>query len=112
MRSDLAPLPRSETSCAQLMASAWSACYGALLHGDPTVSRFAEWLAGFWEPSLECPDGTPDALSALAIGGRGIEWYERDGWVFGIVPGQSGGYLLPRATILEQLWPRVLAPAA
>jgi hypothetical protein len=94
------------------MASAWSACFGALWRGDPAASGFAEWLAGFWEPSLECPDGTPDALSALAASGRGIEWYERDGWVIGIVPGHSGGYRLPRTTILERLWPRILASAA
>ena len=112
MTSELTPLPWSEASCARLMATAWSACYGALWRGDPAASGFAEWLAGFWESSLECPDGTPDALSALAAGGRGIEWYERDGWVIGIVPGHSGGYLLPRATILEHFWPRVLAPAA
>jgi hypothetical protein len=112
MTSELTPLRSTEASCAQLVASAWSAFYGALLRGEPAASGFAEWLAGFWEPSLECPDGTPDALSALAAGGRGIEWYERDGWVIGIVPGHSGGYLLPRATILEHFWPRVLAPAA
>ena len=94
------------------MASAWGACYEALWRGDPAVSGFAEWLAGFWETGLQRPDGTPDALSELAAGGRGIKWYERDGWVMGIVPGQSGGYLLPRATILEHLWPRFLAPAA
>ena len=112
MRSDLTPLHRSEASCARLVASAWADCYAALRRGDPAASGFAEWLAGFWEPSLQCPDGTPDALSALAAGGRGIEWYERDGWVIGIIPGQSGGYLLPRATILEHLWPGILAPAA
>lgn len=94
------------------MASAWSACYGALGRGDPAASGFAEWLAGFWEPSLERPDGTPDALSALAAGGSGIEWYERDGWVTGIAPGQRGGYLLPRVAILEHLWSRSMAPAA
>ena len=112
MRGILTPFPRSETAGARLMASAWAAYYAALWRGDPAASGFAEWLAGFWEPSLQCPDGTPDALSALAAGGRGLEWYERDGWVIGIVPGHSGGYLLPRATILEHLWPRVLAPAA
>ena len=106
------PFPRSETAGARLMASAWSAYFSALWRGDPTVSSFAEWLAGFWEPSLERPDGTPDARSALAAGGRGIEWFERDGWVFGIVPGHNGGYLLPRVAILERLGPRVMASAA
>ncbi len=112
MTSVVTPFPRSETAGARLMAGAWSAYHASLWRGDPAASGFAEWLAGFWEPSLQCPDGTPDALSALAAGGRGLEWYERDGWVIGIVPGHSGGYLLPRATILEHLWPRVLAPAA
>jgi hypothetical protein len=97
---------------ARLMASAWAAYNAALWRGDPAASAFAEWLARFWEPGLERPDGTPDALTMLAASGRGIEWFERDGWVFGIVPGHDGGYLLPRAAILEHLWPRVMAPAA
>jgi hypothetical protein len=94
------------------MANAWSAYYAALWHGDPSVAVFAEWLAGFWEPSLDRPDGLPDARSAPASVGRDIEWFERDVWVYGVVPGQSGGYLLPRVAILEHLWPRVIAPAA
>ena len=104
--------PRSETAGARLMASIWSAYYAALWRGDPSASGFAEWLADFWEPSVERPEGTPDARSALAAGGRGIEWFERDGWVYGVVPGQTGGYLLPRVAILEHLWPGVIAPAA
>jgi hypothetical protein len=94
------------------MASTWSAYYAALWRGDLAASSFAEWLAGFWEPRLERPDGTPDARSALAADGRGIEWFERDGWVFGMIPGHSGGYLLPRVAIVEHLWPKVMAPAA
>ena len=112
MSNVLTPFPRSETAGARLMASIWSAYYAALWHGEPSASSFAEWLADFWEPSLERPDGTPDARSALAAGGRGIEWFERDGWVYGVVPGQTGGYLLPRVAILEHLWPGVIAPAA
>ena len=112
MTYTLTPFPRSETAGARLMASAWSAYYAALWRGDPAVSVFAEWLAGFWEPSLESPDGTPDARSALDAGGRGIEWFERDGWVFGVIPGRSGGYLLPRVAILKQLRPGAMAPAA
>ena len=87
MTTYVAPFPRSETAGARLMASAWSAYYAALWRGDPAASGFAEWLAGFWEPSLERPDGTPAARSALAADGRGIEWFERDGWVYGVVPG-------------------------
>ena len=112
MTNILTSFPPSETAAARLMANAWTAYYAALWHGDPSVSVFAEWLAGFWEPSLERPDGAPDARSELAAVGRDIEWFERDGWVYGVVPGQSGGYLLPRVAILEQLRPRVIAPAA
>ena len=112
MTNILTAFPPSRTAAARLMASIWSAYYVALWHGDPYVSVFAEWLAGFWEPSLERPDGAPDARSALAAGGHGIEWFERDGWVFGMIPGQSGGYLLPRVAILERLWSGAMAPAA
>jgi hypothetical protein len=106
MASILTPFPRSETADARLMASAWSAYYAALLRGDPAASGFAEWLAGFWEPSLERPHGAPDARSALAAGGRGIEWFERDGWVCGFVPEHSGGLPAtagrdPRASVAE-----------
>jgi hypothetical protein len=112
MTNVLTPFLRSETAVAGLMASAWSAYYAALWRGDPAASDFAEWLAGFWAPCLGRPDGTPDARSALAAGGRGIEWFERDGWVYGVVPGSDGGYLLPRMVILGQPWAGVIAPAA
>jgi hypothetical protein len=112
MSSVLRSFRRSETATARLMTTAWSANYAALWRGDPAASDFAEWLAGFWEPSLERPDGTLAARSALAAGGRGIEWFERDGWVYGFIPGRKGGYLLPRVAILEHLWLRFMAPAA
>ena len=112
MASVLTSFRRSETATARLIASAWSANYAALWRGDPAASDFAEWLAGFWEPSLERPDGSPAARSALAAGGRGIEWFERDDRVYGFVPGHSGGYLLPRGAILEHLRLRFMAPAA
>ena len=112
MTSVLTSFPRSETAGARLMASAWTAYYAALWRGDPAASGFAEWLAGFWEPSIERPAGPPDAQSALAAAGRGIEWFERDDWVYGFVPGRSGGYLLPRVAILEHLSLRAIAPAA
>jgi len=108
----MTPFPRSETAAARLIARAWSAYHEALWRGDPAASEFAEWLAGFWEPSLGCPGGDPAARSALATDGGGIEWFEQDGWVYGIVPGTEGGYRLPRVAILEQLWARVIAPAA
>ena len=112
MPNVVTPFARSETVGARLMASSWSAYYALLWHGDPAASDFAEWLAEFWLPDLERPDGTPDARSALAADGRGIEWFERDGWVYGVVPGVDGGYLLPRMVILGQPWARVIAPAA
>ena len=112
MTNIVTQFPRSEAAGARLIAYAWSAYYAALWRGDPVASDFAEWLAGFWEPTLRRPDGTPEAWSALAAAGRGIEWFERDGWVYGVVPGSAGGYLLPRMAILEQPWARVMAPAA
>ena|SRR5215210_7404707 len=112
MTNVVTPFPRSEIAGARLMAGAWSAYFAALRRGDSTASDFAEWLAGFWQPGLERPDGPPDARSALAAEGRGINWFERDGWVYGIVPGFDGGYLLPRIVILGQPWATVIAPAA
>jgi hypothetical protein len=94
------------------MASAWLEHIAALLRGDPAASAFAEWLAAFWEPSLERPAGAPDAVSPFAAAGRGIEWFERDGWVSGYIPGRSGGYLVPRLAIFGQPWATVLALAA
>ena len=111
MSNVLTPFPRSETAGARLMASIWSAYYAALWRGDLAASGFAEWLAGFWEPSWSART-EPPMRGALAADGRGIEWFERDGWVFGMIPGHSGGYLLPRVAILEHLWPKVIAPAA
>jgi hypothetical protein len=112
MTNVVTPFPRSEIAGARLMASAWSAYYAALWRGDPAASDFAEWLAGFWQPGLGRPDGTPDARSALAANGHDLEWFERDGWVYGVVPGFDGGYLLPSMAILTQPWARVVAPAA
>ena len=112
MTNSVTPFPRSEAAGARLIAYAWSAYCSALWRGDPAASDFAEWLAGFWAPGLGRPDGTPDARSALAAGGHGIEWFERDGWVYGVVPGSDSGYLLPRMVILGQSWARVIAPAA
>ena len=112
MTNVVTTFPRSETAGARLMASAWAAYYAALWRGDPAASSFAEWLAGFWEPVLDRPDGAPDARSALTPDGRGIEWFERDNWVFGVIPGSTGGYLLPRVAILRHPWLIDIAPAA
>lgn len=112
MTTVVTPFPLPQTTGARLMASAWAAYYAALWRGDPVASGFAEWLAQFWVPELDRPDGAPDARSALAADGRGIEWFERDEWVFGVVPGSRGGYLVPRVVILEHPWMTVVAPAA
>jgi hypothetical protein len=106
------PISRSETVGARLMASAWSGYYAALWRGDPAASAFAEWLAGFWESSLERPAGVPDAFSPHAAGGLGIEWFERGRWISGYIPGHAGGYLLPRAAVLDHPWMTAVAPAA
>jgi hypothetical protein len=106
------PLARADTAGAQVMASAWTGCVVALWRGDPLASAFAEWLASFWEPSLQRPEGEPDAQSPFAAGGLGIDWFERDGWVSGHIPGQEGGYLLPRLAIFGQPWAATLEPAA
>lgn len=112
MTTVLTPFPRSETAAARLMAGAWAGYFGAFLHGDPAAAGFAEWLAEFWEPSLERPAGAPDARSPHAAGGRGIDWFEREGWVSGHIAGLGGGYLLPRTMILDHPWLAAVAPAA
>ncbi len=106
------PRPRPRAAGARLMARAWAAYLEALWRGDPAASGFAEWLATFWEPALDRPDGAPDARSALVGDGRSIEWFERDDWVFGVIPDSDGGYLVPRVSILAQPWVTTIAPAA
>ena len=101
----------ASASAAWVMAAAWATYYNAILRGDPAASAFAEWLAEYWEPSLERPAGRPDATSPQSAGSP-IAWFERDGWVSGHVPGQRGGYLLPRAIVLDYPWNSLLAPAA
>ena len=105
-------IARTETAYARLMARAWAGYHAALWRGDPAVSAFAEWLAGFWEPSLVRPLGEPDARGVAAAGGPVVDWFERDGWVSGYVTGRRGGYLLPRLAILGQPWASPLATAA
>jgi hypothetical protein len=112
MTTVVTPFPRPLAAGARLMAHAWAAYCEALRRGDPTASGFAEWLAAFWEPALDRPDGAPDARSALVAHGRRIEWFERDDWVFGIIPGSAGGYLVPRLAILAHPWLTALSPAA
>ena len=112
MTSVVTPFQRPQSTGARLMAHAWAAYHAALWRGDPAASSFAEWLAEFWVPVLDRPDGMPEARSALAADRCGIEWFERDDWVFGVIPGSDGGYLVPRVAILGHLWVTVIAPAA
>jgi hypothetical protein len=109
---DPTPISRSATAAAELMASAWASYFEAFWRGDPAASAFAEWLAGFWEPALERPEGLPAARCAFAAGGRHIDWFERDGWVTGHVAGRQGGYLLPRAVVFAHPWVAIEEPAA
>lgn len=104
--------PGVETAGARVMASAWTEYLTALWQGDPSASAFAEWLASFWEPLLNRPDGVPDARSRFAIAGGVVDWFERDGWISGHIAGESGGYLLPRATILTHPWVGLVKLAA
>jgi hypothetical protein len=103
MASILTRFPLMETAGARLMVSACAGYSAALWRGDDAASAFAEWLAGFWEPSLTRPPGPPDARSIIS-GDRDIDWFERDGWVSGHVAGVSGGYLVPRAAIDYHPW--------
>lgn len=105
-------MPGAELAGARIMAEAWADYYVALWHGDPAASAFAEWLAGYWEPTLHRPEGSPAARSPFAGGEGAVDWYERDGWITGHIPGQSGGYLLPRTIILEYPWVTLIATAA
>ena len=63
MTNVVTPFPSATTAGARLIAGAWAAYYAALLHGDPAASGFAEWLAGFWEPSLVRPAWFPDSTA-------------------------------------------------
>jgi hypothetical protein len=113
MKSTIAtPIVLPELAGVRLMAAAWDEYYLALWHGDGAASAFAEWLAGFWEDALDRPLGEPDARSPYAANGRGIDWFERDGWVSGHIRGRAGGYLVPSAAILRQPWSLAVVPAA
>lgn len=106
------PLALPETAGARLMADAWDMYYAGLWHGDAAASAFAEWLAGFWEESIDRPVGEPTACNPHAAAGRGIDWFELEGWVSGHIKGRSGGYLVPTAAILRQPWSLAVVPAA
>jgi hypothetical protein len=103
--------PAEDAIGARVMASAWTRFLFTLWQGDSAASDFAEWLASYWQPMLERPTGRADARSPFGTGAT-IAWYERDGWISGHIPGQTGGYLLPRETVLAYPWLTLTAFAA
>jgi hypothetical protein len=96
--------PGTDTAAARIMAQAWTEAYVALWRGEAAAASFAEWLAGFWVDHLPHPAGSPDATSLYAMVEGEIEWYDRDGFVTGHVPNQSGGYRLPREVVMTYPW--------
>ena len=104
--------PGVDSAGARIMANAWTDAFVALWRGEASASIFAEWLATYRDPTLDLPTGEPDATCPYGMGDGGMTWFERDGWVSGHVPGQPGGYLLPRETVLEHPWVSLIAAAA
>ncbi|MCA9877411.1 MAG: hypothetical protein KC442_06510 [Thermomicrobiales bacterium] len=96
--------PGADTAGARIMAQAWTEAYVALWRGEPSAASFAEWLAGFWVDSLPQPAGNADATSVSTTGSGEVAWYDRDGFVTGCLPGQAGGYRLPRELVLTYPW--------
>jgi len=96
--------PGGDTAGARIMAQAWSEAYVALWRGEAAAASFAEWLAGFWVENLPEPDGGAHATSLYVMVEGEIEWYDRDGFVTGHLPGQVGGYRLPRELVMTYPW--------
>jgi len=96
--------PGGDTTGARIMAQAWTEAYVALWRGEEAAASFAEWLAGFWVEDLPLPDGSADAASLYAMVNGEIEWYDRDGFVTGHLPGSAGGYRLPREVVMTYPW--------
>lgn len=96
--------PGGDTAGARIMAQAWTEAYVALWRGDASAASFAEWLAGFWVEHLPQPDDAADATSLYAMVEGEIAWYDRDGIVTGHLPGQTGGYRLPRELVMTYPW--------
>jgi hypothetical protein len=73
-----------------------SACW----RGDTLAPVFATQLGACWRPTLPPkPLGQADVISPHGGGGRGIHWYHTDKEVLGYVPGATGGYQVPVASI-------------
>ena len=71
------------------LARAYDRYMSALWRGESAeVHRFGAWLRGCWglggPPE---PAGPPTAVSTLGGAGTSIRWHERDGMVFGYIPG-------------------------
>ena len=93
----------------RLMASIWSAYYAALWRGDLAASGFAEWMACTGSPAWSARTEPPMRGARLPPMGAASNGFERDGWVFGMIPGHSGGYLC-RALQLWSICGRRLSP--
>lgn len=111
MTNEPTRFPGADTAGARIMAQAWTEAYVALWRGEPAAAAFAEWLAAFWVEHLPNPDGSADAASLYAMVEGEIEWYDRDGFVTGHLPGQRGGYRLPRELVMTYPWVALAAAA-
>jgi hypothetical protein len=82
---------------AEALADAYLDYLSALWRGEPHAATFARRLERFWDPALEEADGTLLAFSPHGAGGRGIEWRSSGDEIWGVIPGRSGGYRIPRS---------------
>ncbi len=96
--------PGSDAAGARIMAQSWTEAYVALWRGEAAAASFAEWLAGFWVEQLPPPEDSADAASLYAAVDGEIAWYDRDGFVTGHLPGQAGGYRVPRELVMTYPW--------
>lgn len=94
-----APLPLGPefVPLAEALADAYLDDLSALWRGEPHAGTFARRLERFWDPALNEADGTLLAFSPHGAGGRGIEWRSSGDEIWGVIPGRSGGYRIPRS---------------
>lgn len=104
MTKNPARFPGSDAAGARIMAQAWTEAYVALWRGEAAAAVFAEWLARYWVEDLLRPQDRADATSVYAMVDGEIEWYDRDGFVSGHLPAQSGGYRVPRDLVMTYPW--------
>ena len=74
---------------AEELAHGYDRYVAAIWRGESEeVRRFGAWLKGCW--GLDGPPEpaeAPEAVSALGGAGASIRWYERDGTIYGYIPG-------------------------